>query len=114
LPDGVEHKRRIAQNSLVPEPDQRKAGLRQPSVAHRIGLCAQGMHAAVQFDNQLQGRTAEVGELGSDRHLPPEFHPLQPTIPQYFHIAASVTVGSARPRRALERVRSVGLSIDRA
>lgn len=114
-PNGFQQHRRVPQHRLVVEPQHGKPRLRrQPVIAMRVALAAECVHPAVQLQDQLQGGAAEVGDVGADGHLTPEFEVIQTTTTQHLPHAASAIVGSRRDRLAAFRVRSVGLSMNEA
>jgi len=71
----------VAYNIVVPKTKDQVAMLFQmngsPCVTRRFGMLA-----AVKFDNQPGGHAAEIDDVRFNRHLPPKFESVWPSIAQ--------------------------------
>lgn len=61
----------IPQHFIVPEPNHQKALAIQKLRARDVGLVL-GMLAAVDFHDDLESHTSEVGKVGTNRELAPK------------------------------------------
>lgn len=69
---GLGHDRRIPRKLGVSESHDCIARDTKPPVPHGVARLVQIMHPAIQFDDQPDLMTGEVGDRASNRRLPPE------------------------------------------
>ncbi len=80
---GVQHDRRILRKRSIPEPQDPIARDTKPFVSNGVPRFVQVMHAAIQFDDQFDLMTGEVGDRACDRRLPSELQSIQLSVPQH-------------------------------
>ena len=82
-PYGLGHDRRILRKLRVPESQDGISRRLDSSIPRRIARLVQIMHPAVQFDDQSDLMTGEVGDGARNRRLPPELQSIQLSVTQH-------------------------------
>ncbi len=98
LPDASGDDVRLSENRLVRKPQDDETLGAKPGVPDVVLCFTQDMNAAIRLDDEFDGRTAEVGDMGPERHLSPEAQAIDPT------------VADERPQRLLGPCRLLALA----
>ncbi len=80
---GLSHDRRILRKFRVPESQDGIARRLDSSIPRRIARLVQIMHPAVQFDDQSDLMTGEVGDGARNRRLPSKLQSIQLSVTQH-------------------------------